>query len=81
MTLARAWKPFSSVPEPADLTPPIVGIIRWGLDFCFLGVHITEDLPLGVNTAELAKKAEQRLFFLWVLRKNIITQKLLVSFY
>lgn len=31
-------------------------------DFRFLGVHITEDLTLGTNTAELVKKAQQTLF-------------------
>ncbi len=50
-------------------------------DFCFLGVHITEDLTWGANTAELVKKAQQRLYFLRVLRKNNIPQNLLVSFY
>ncbi|XP_039623718.1 neuronal growth regulator 1-like [Polypterus senegalus] len=44
-------------------------------DFRFLGVHIMEDLSWGVNTAELAKKAQQRLNFLR------IPQKLPVSFY
>uniref|UniRef100_A0A3P9IGT3 Reverse transcriptase domain-containing protein n=1 Tax=Oryzias latipes TaxID=8090 RepID=A0A3P9IGT3_ORYLA len=50
-------------------------------DFRFLGVHIEEDLTWGVNTSELLKKAQQRLHFLRVLRKNNISQRLLVSFY
>ncbi|KAK3525679.1 hypothetical protein QTP70_004898 [Hemibagrus guttatus] len=48
-------------------------------DFRFLGVYI-EDLTWSVNTSELLK-AQQRLHFLRVLRKNNITQRLLVSFY
>ena len=50
-------------------------------DFRFLGVHISEDLTWGVNTTGLVKKAQQRLYFLRILRKNNICQKLLVSFY
>uniref|UniRef100_UPI0037E88240 NLR family CARD domain-containing protein 3-like n=1 Tax=Semicossyphus pulcher TaxID=241346 RepID=UPI0037E88240 len=50
-------------------------------DFRFLGVHISEDLTWGTNTAELVKKAQQRLYFLRVLKRHNIPQKLLVSFY
>ncbi|KAK3538268.1 hypothetical protein QTP70_033525 [Hemibagrus guttatus] len=50
-------------------------------DFRFLGVYIEEDLNWSVNTSELLKKAQQRLHFLRALRKNNITQRLLVSFY
>ena len=50
-------------------------------DFRFLGANIMEDLTWGVNTTVLVKKAQQRLYFLRVLRKNNIPQKLLVSFY
>ncbi len=35
----------------------------------------------SLNTSELLKKAQQRLHFLRVLRRNNITQRLLVSFY
>lgn len=49
-------------------------------DFRFLGVHFMENLAWDVNTAELAKKAPQRLYFLRILRKSNISQKLLVSF-
>lgn len=37
--------------------------------------------PGSVNTAELGKKVQQRLYVLRVLRKNSIPHKLLVSFY
>ena len=50
-------------------------------DFRFLAVNIMEDLTWGVNTTGLVKKAQQRLYFLRVLRRNNIPQKLLVSFY
>ncbi|KAF7661286.1 hypothetical protein LDENG_00265940 [Lucifuga dentata] len=50
-------------------------------DFRFLGVHIEEDLTWSANTIALVKKAQQRLYFLRILRKNHLTQKLLVSFY
>lgn len=36
-------------------------------DFRFLGVHFMENLAWDVNTAELAKKAPQRLYFLRIL--------------
>ena len=47
----------------------------------FLGVHIEEDLKWGLNTTQTLKKAQQRLHFLRVLRRNNIRQSLLVSFY
>lgn len=49
--------------------------------FCFLGVNIEENLSWSVNTSELLKKAQQRLYLLRILRMNNITQRLLVSFY
>uniref|UniRef100_A0A669AWP5 Reverse transcriptase domain-containing protein n=1 Tax=Oreochromis niloticus TaxID=8128 RepID=A0A669AWP5_ORENI len=49
--------------------------------FHFLGVNIEENLSWSVNTSELLKKAQQRLYFLRILRWNNITQRLLVSFY
>ncbi|KAK3518180.1 hypothetical protein QTP70_033875, partial [Hemibagrus guttatus] len=48
-------------------------------DFQFLGVQIEEGLTWSTNTSELLKKAQQRLYFLRVLRKNNVTQRLLVS--
>ncbi|XP_042077993.1 uncharacterized protein si:ch1073-456m8.1 isoform X1 [Haplochromis burtoni] len=49
--------------------------------FRFLGVNIEENLSWSVNTSELLKKAQQRLYFLRILRRNNIAQRLLVSFY
>lgn len=66
-----------------DLPPLNIGgdCVERVTDFCFLGVHIKEELSWSVNTSELLKKAQQRLHFLRVLRKNHICQRLLVSFY
>uniref|UniRef100_A0A3Q3JQD9 Reverse transcriptase domain-containing protein n=1 Tax=Monopterus albus TaxID=43700 RepID=A0A3Q3JQD9_MONAL len=49
--------------------------------FRCLGVYIKEDITWTANTKELVKKAQQRLYFLRVLRKHQFSQKLLVSFY
>ncbi|XP_078019488.1 uncharacterized protein LOC117251154 [Epinephelus lanceolatus] len=49
--------------------------------FRFLGVHITDNLTWCTNTAELVKKAQQRLYFLRILNRHNIPQKLPVSFY
>ena len=43
-------------------------------DFRFLGTHIMEDLTWTVNYSTLQKKAQQRLYFLRILRKNNLQQ-------
>ncbi len=48
--------------------------------FKFLGSHISEDVSWTTNTSALIKKAQQRLHFLWVLRRHHLEEKLLVSF-
>ncbi len=47
----------------------------------FLGVHITEDLSWTNNTAALAKKALQRLYFLRKLRKARAPASIMCTFY
>ncbi len=47
----------------------------------FLGVHITEDLSWTNNTAALAKKAEQRLYFLRKLRRARAPAPIMCTFY
>ena len=47
----------------------------------FLGVHIQEDLSWRTNTTATIKKAQQRLYFLRVLRNYHLRQELLVTFY
>lgn len=49
--------------------------------FKFLGMHISNDLSWSANTSAVIKKAQQRLHFLRVLRKNNLESKLLMSFY
>jgi len=49
--------------------------------FRFLGTHIAEDLSWSINTTTSVKKAQQRLHFLRILRKNNLEEKLMVSFY
>ncbi len=49
--------------------------------FKFLGVHISADLSWAANTTALVKKAQQRLHFLRVLRKEQLNTNLLVTFY
>ncbi len=47
----------------------------------FLGVHITEDLSWTNNTAALAKKAQQRLYFLRKLRRARAPAPIMCTFY
>ncbi|XP_061844152.2 uncharacterized protein [Nerophis lumbriciformis] len=47
----------------------------------FLGVHLEEDLSWRTNTTAIVKRAQQRLYFLRVLRNLHLRQDLLVSFY
>lgn len=49
--------------------------------FRFLGVHLAEDLSWRTNTTAIVKKAQQRLYFLRILRNYHLRQDLLVSFY
>ncbi|KAK3534494.1 hypothetical protein QTP86_016310, partial [Hemibagrus guttatus] len=69
--------------KKTDILPLIISgdCVERAADFRLLGVYIEEDLTWSVNTSELVKKAQQRLHFLRVLRKNNITQRLMVSFY
>ena len=47
----------------------------------FLGTIISDKLNWTDNTAALVKKANQRLYFLRVLRRQQVQQRLLVDFY
>ncbi len=47
----------------------------------FLGVHITDELSWTNNTAALAKKAQQRLYFLCKLRRARAPTPIMCSFY
>lgn len=50
-------------------------------DFKFLGLQISDDLTWTVNTSNIIKRANQRLFFLRPPRRNGLPQKLLITFY
>ena len=69
--------------KKTDITPLIINgdCVEQVSDFRFLGVHLEEGLTWSVNSVKVGKKAQQRLHFLRVLRKNNISQRLLVSFY
>lgn len=43
--------------------------------FRFLRIHIEADLSWAANTSELVKKAQERLYFLRVLRKKTISKR------
>ncbi|XP_037834516.1 uncharacterized protein LOC108251624 [Kryptolebias marmoratus] len=47
----------------------------------FLGVHISEDLSWTINTAAVAKKAHQRLYFLRKLRRARAPTPIMTTFY
>uniref|UniRef100_A0AAQ6IKW0 Alkylated DNA repair protein AlkB homologue 8 N-terminal domain-containing protein n=1 Tax=Anabas testudineus TaxID=64144 RepID=A0AAQ6IKW0_ANATE len=49
--------------------------------FKYLGVNISEDLTWTLNTTQLVKKAQQRLYFLRRMRKFGMSPKILNSFY
>lgn len=47
--------------------------------FPFLGIHIEEGLSWRANTTAIIKKAQQRLYFLRILRNYHLRQEMLVS--
>ena len=50
-------------------------------NFKFLGIHITDTLTWSLNTENILKKAQQRLYFLRRLKKFGLSTKGLVNFY
>ncbi|KAK3514351.1 hypothetical protein QTP70_015880 [Hemibagrus guttatus] len=47
----------------------------------FLGVHLAENFTWSLNTTSISKKAQQRLYFLWRLRKARLPPPILTMFY
>ncbi|KAM8883007.1 uncharacterized protein ACB058_018293 [Synchiropus picturatus] len=47
----------------------------------FLGVHISQDLTWNTNTTALAKKAQQRLYFLRKLKRAGVPSPIMCTFY
>ncbi len=68
--------------KKTDIKPLFINgdCVERASNFRFLGVHLDDNLTWSTNTTATIKKAQQRLYFLRILRKNQLTQKLLVSF-
>lgn len=47
--------------------------------FKFLGLHLGDEVTWKANTTALIKEAQQRVHFLRILKKNNMTEKLLVT--
>lgn len=47
----------------------------------FLGTHISEDVSWSTDTSSLAKKTQQLLFFLRLLKKILLSKAILENFY
>ncbi|XP_037401999.1 uncharacterized protein LOC119265423 [Pygocentrus nattereri] len=67
-----------AVPTPLYINGDCVGRVP---SFRFLGTHISEDLSWTTNTMAVVKKVQQRIYFLRILRKNNLQEKMLVSYY
>ncbi|KAL7855621.1 hypothetical protein AOLI_G00192250 [Acnodon oligacanthus] len=63
---------------PLNITGSAVEIVR---SIKFLGVHITENLTWTLNTNSIAKRAQQRLYFLRRLKKAHLPPPILSMFY
>ncbi|KAI4899970.1 hypothetical protein NFI96_015157 [Prochilodus magdalenae] len=63
---------------PLNISGSVVEIVQ---STKFLGVHITDNLMWSLNTSSIAKKAQQRLYFLWRLRKAHLPPPVLTMFY
>ncbi|XP_059808501.1 uncharacterized protein LOC132382385 [Hypanus sabinus] len=49
--------------------------------FKILGIHIPEDLTWSLNSSILIKKVQQRLYFLWSIKKAHLCPRILTDFY
>ncbi|KAM3873359.1 LOW QUALITY PROTEIN: centrosomal protein of 72 kDa [Diretmus argenteus] len=69
--------------KKTDIQPLVINgdEVEIASNFCFLGVHLDDNLTWSTNTSAIIKKAHQRLYFLRVLRKNNFSKELMVSFY
>ncbi|XP_059830614.1 uncharacterized protein LOC132396763 [Hypanus sabinus] len=70
----RAWSDHS----PLNIDGSSVEIVK---STKFLGVHLMENLTRSFNTSSIAKKAQQRLYFLRRLRKVHFPPPILITFY
>ncbi|KAK3545684.1 hypothetical protein QTP70_010760 [Hemibagrus guttatus] len=69
--------------DPAPRPPVILcdSPVSSAESFCFLGTTITKELKWAQNISSLAKKAQQRMYFLRQLKKFLLPVKMLVNFY
>ncbi|KAK3550241.1 hypothetical protein QTP86_021288, partial [Hemibagrus guttatus] len=59
----------------------LIGLISDGDESAYRGITITKELKWEQNIRSLTKKAQQRMYFLWQLKKFLLPVKMLVSFY
>uniref|UniRef100_A0AAV2IZI5 Alkylated DNA repair protein AlkB homologue 8 N-terminal domain-containing protein n=1 Tax=Knipowitschia caucasica TaxID=637954 RepID=A0AAV2IZI5_KNICA len=64
-------------PPPSVMDSPITSVES----FRFLGTTITQDLKWEPTISSRIKKAQQRMYFLWQLRKAKLPAQMLVQFY
>ncbi|KAK3571021.1 hypothetical protein QTP86_000471 [Hemibagrus guttatus] len=69
--------------DPAPLPPVILcdSLVTSVKSFRFLGTTITQELKWEQNISSLTKKPQQRMYFLWQLKKFLLPVKMLVNFY
>jgi hypothetical protein len=72
------FRRHKAVPVPIYINGDCVERVH---TFKFLGTIISTDLKWSENTTAVLKKAHQRLYFLRVLKKNNMKEKLLETFY
>lgn len=77
------WKIWDFRKHRQDYSPLLINGDRVEMvtTFRFLGTYISADYSWTHNIRALVKKAQQRLHFLSVLRKNNLDTKLLLAFY
>ena len=69
--------------KPTEMAPMLIhgSEVEIVESFKFLGTTISNDLKWSINVDIIVKKAQQRLFFLRLLRRFRVSQELLVEFY
>ncbi|KAK1798154.1 hypothetical protein P4O66_000648 [Electrophorus voltai] len=64
--------------SPLTIIGSLVEIVK---NTKFLGVYLAENLTWTLNTSSITKRAQQRLYFLWKLRKAHVPSPILTTFY
>ena len=69
--------------NPTEIVPLVINgsEVEIVQQFKFLGINISSDLKWEINTDQIVKKAQQRLYFMRRLRSFHVSQELLVKFY